>query len=111
MQPIASAITKVTFENNCTLVYLLSYVDPPEHPYILEQLFCTMDDEIAINPEDINRLSDREKNELRIFLQGESQKAQVQKRRFLSYSLSIACVPSFLSTSFVWLLFLLMNLN
>ena len=43
--------------------------------------FITMDDgEISINPEDINRLSDREKRELQIFLQGESQKAQVQKR-------------------------------
>jgi len=40
-----------------------------------------MDDgEISINPEDINRLSDREKRELQIFLQGESQKAQVQKQ-------------------------------
>jgi hypothetical protein len=40
-----------------------------------------MDDgEININPEDINRLSDREKRELQIFLQGETQKAQVQKR-------------------------------
>ncbi|KAJ9603800.1 Mitochondrial import inner membrane translocase subunit tim8 [Cladophialophora chaetospira] len=40
-----------------------------------------MDDgEININPEDINRLSDREKRELQIFLQGESQKAQVQKQ-------------------------------
>ena len=43
-----------------------------------------MDDgEININPEDINRLSDREKRELQIFLQGESQKAQVQKRKHL----------------------------
>jgi import inner membrane translocase subunit TIM8 len=40
-----------------------------------------MDDgEININPEDINRLSDREKRELQIYLQGESQKAQVQKQ-------------------------------
>ncbi|KIW70978.1 hypothetical protein PV04_03204 [Phialophora macrospora] len=40
-----------------------------------------MDDgEININPEDINRLSDREKRELQIFLQGETQKAQVQKQ-------------------------------
>jgi hypothetical protein len=39
--------------------------------------------EINSNPEDINRLSDREKRELQHFLQGESQKASVQKRMFI----------------------------
>lgn len=56
-----------------------------------------MDDtELNVNAQDLERLSDREKRELQVFLQGESQKAQVQKR-MLFYCLSCSySLPFFL---------------
>ena len=53
------------------------------------------DSEININPEDISRLSDREKRELQTFIQGEGQKMQIQKRtaRFTLNPLSFAQFP------------------
>ncbi|KIX96903.1 uncharacterized protein Z520_07623 [Fonsecaea multimorphosa CBS 102226] len=38
------------------------------------------DSELSINAQDVERLTPREKQELQVFLQSESQKAQVQKQ-------------------------------